>query len=284
MCGKETDFDPDALVQNAVYALCGPYGSAALAPPAQAGWCDGCSPDNCGGCATPAAPLWRKDFLPGRLPSVYRRTTQHCVRQLTQPALHPLCSMSEKPTLARGGELTAETWADFVQRLSHDCVGEGVSDHCTANAVFVVEQLVEDVVPDGYGGYPIIFDGCDSSQKPNEFFADCCDETKAKLNESCDGSFLEADGYDQEAALKNHLPEYSLLYVRERWEFLNQHFTKDAADAFIKRKKHDYCKGLRVYVDSTYYSWELNTIKEAILAGRIGLLSESAAAQKGSND
>lgn len=25
MCGKETDFDPDALVQNAVYALCGPY-------------------------------------------------------------------------------------------------------------------------------------------------------------------------------------------------------------------------------------------------------------------
>ena len=26
MCGKEKDFDPDALVQNAVYALCGPYG------------------------------------------------------------------------------------------------------------------------------------------------------------------------------------------------------------------------------------------------------------------
>lgn len=24
-CGKETDFDPDALVQNAVYALCGPF-------------------------------------------------------------------------------------------------------------------------------------------------------------------------------------------------------------------------------------------------------------------
>jgi hypothetical protein len=24
MCGKSPDFDPDALVQNAVYALCGP--------------------------------------------------------------------------------------------------------------------------------------------------------------------------------------------------------------------------------------------------------------------
>ena len=28
-CGKEPDFDPDALVQNAVYALCGPFGGAA---------------------------------------------------------------------------------------------------------------------------------------------------------------------------------------------------------------------------------------------------------------
>lgn len=27
MNGKENDFDPDALVQNAVVALCGPYGS-----------------------------------------------------------------------------------------------------------------------------------------------------------------------------------------------------------------------------------------------------------------
>ena len=26
-CGKEIDFDPDALVQNAVYALCGSYGT-----------------------------------------------------------------------------------------------------------------------------------------------------------------------------------------------------------------------------------------------------------------
>ena len=28
MCGKEEDFDPDALVQNAVYALCGPFKTA----------------------------------------------------------------------------------------------------------------------------------------------------------------------------------------------------------------------------------------------------------------
>ena len=30
MCGKEPDFDPDALVQNAVYALCGPFKKTAF--------------------------------------------------------------------------------------------------------------------------------------------------------------------------------------------------------------------------------------------------------------
>ena len=35
MCGKEPDFDPDALVQNAVYALCGSFGRTALVAPAQ---------------------------------------------------------------------------------------------------------------------------------------------------------------------------------------------------------------------------------------------------------
>lgn len=37
-CGKEDDFDPDALVQNAVYALCGPYGAAAPTPPVEDRW------------------------------------------------------------------------------------------------------------------------------------------------------------------------------------------------------------------------------------------------------
>ena len=32
-CGKEVDFDPDALVQNAVYALCGPYTSPPASKP-----------------------------------------------------------------------------------------------------------------------------------------------------------------------------------------------------------------------------------------------------------
>jgi hypothetical protein len=35
MCGKEMDFDPDAMVQNAVYALCGPANAAMLPVDAQ---------------------------------------------------------------------------------------------------------------------------------------------------------------------------------------------------------------------------------------------------------
>ena len=184
--------------------------------------------------------------------------------------------MTEQPSLARGAELTAETWADFVARLHHDIKGEGVREHCTADAVFLVQQAVEQLVPDGYGGTPVIFDGCEHTETVQDFFDGCCEETKAKLNASCDGSFLDADAYDQEQALEEHLPDYSLLYVTTRWETLNQHFTKDAAEAFIKRKKHDYRKGLRVYVDCSCYSWELNAIKEAILAGRIGFIPERA--------
>src|SRR4051812_28661680 len=33
-CGKDADFDPDALVLNAVYALCGPFASRATCDPA----------------------------------------------------------------------------------------------------------------------------------------------------------------------------------------------------------------------------------------------------------
>jgi hypothetical protein len=39
MCGQDPDFDPDALVQNACYALCGPANGAVLpcdAPPRSA--------------------------------------------------------------------------------------------------------------------------------------------------------------------------------------------------------------------------------------------------------
>lgn len=63
MRGQETDFDPDALVQNAVYALCGPY---VTPPQPQQEPCDmgeiclGCSPRSADG-SCPDAKLKEKN-------------------------------------------------------------------------------------------------------------------------------------------------------------------------------------------------------------------------------
>ena len=54
-----------------------------------------------------------------------------------------MSQQSEKPvSLAHGAPLSTESWADFVARLRHDCVGEGVHDHYTADAIFKVEARV----------------------------------------------------------------------------------------------------------------------------------------------
>ena len=57
---------------------------------------------------------------------------------------------------------------------------------------------------------------------------------------------------------------------------MNSHFTKDAAEAFIRRKKHDYGE-MRVYVESQYYAWEFEAIKAAILDGTLTYTPKVAA-------
>lgn len=123
------------------------------------------------------------------------------------------------PSLATGQALNAATWADFVQRLRYDCNGEGVRDHCTANAIFIVEARK---IVCGLEGHTVT-------------------------------------GWD------------------EQWVYVNAHFTHAAAEAFIKRKKHDYRHGMRVYVESQYYAWEFNAIKQAILDGTLAYTPKEAA-------
>ena len=174
--------------------------------------------------------------------------------------------MSE--SLANGAALTQETWADFVARLRHDCVGEGVDRHYTADAAFLVEKRVWLAVPEGHSDTIRVYD--DGDDAPLEaFFEGLEPEEQAALDEALDGSFLEADAYHQHEALERLHPDAKLYFAHEKWEFVCQHFTHDAAEAFIRRKGHDYREGLRVYVDATCYSWELNAIKKAILSGRL---------------
>lgn len=188
--------------------------------------------------------------------------------------------MSKATTLATGADLTPETWAEFVARLHHDCVGEGVSRHYTADATFLVEKRVWQAVPEELSD--VLRVHTDGHDEPLEdFFTDLEPEEQAALDAAVDGVFLEADDYDMREAMEKLYPGSTLYHALEQWEFVCQHFTRDAADAFIKRKKHDYRDGLRVYVDASTYSWELNTIKAAILSGRIGLIEQRAQAQEG---
>lgn len=186
----------------------------------------------------------------------------------------------EKPSLARGGELNADTWADFVERLKYDCEGEGVSRHHTAEALFIVQakRLFTGLDMD-YADSGDVLVYCDDWYwfSPQEYWDKCDDGDQANLNElakECDEeTFLELSENVQWDILSD-LPDHTVTAYQWQWEYVNAHFTRDAAEAFIKRKSHDYRHGLRIYVESQYHAWEFNAIKSGILSGKIRLVAD----------
>lgn len=183
-------------------------------------------------------------------------------------------------SIATGDKLDAATFADFVARLRHDCIGAGVHDHCTADAIFIVQarRIVYGIDTD-YSDNRVLLDHCNEGEwfSPKEFWKDRDHDARAALNKamqdwsSC--QFMKADESDQWYVL-GELKGHSVTGWQETWEYVCAHFTKDAAEAFIGRKKHDYQKGLRVYAESQYYSWEYNAIKEALMSGRLQYAEE----------
>lgn len=181
--------------------------------------------------------------------------------------------MEASPSLAKGDRMSPEAWADFVSRLRHDCVGEGVDDHCTAEAMFVVQarRIVYGLDSD-YADKRVIVSDDSEWFSVQDYWDECEDQQQVDLNakaqEEAECDFLELDEMDQWEML-GELEDHQLVYWDERWEYVNSHFTKDAAEAFINRKAHDYRKGLRVYAEAQIYCWEYNTIKAAILSGEL---------------
>lgn len=188
--------------------------------------------------------------------------------------------MTDKPSLATGAEMTPATFADFVERLRYHCRGKGVDDHCTADAIFLVERrdLIYGIDKDFTDNRVLT---CDDSEwfTPQDYWDDCDEEQRAALNfaaqEYADLDFLSLADHAKWHVLGS-LDDHNVYGWGERWTFVNMHFTKEAAEAFIKRKKHDYPKGLRVYVDAQSYCWEFNAIKEALMSGLPVLKDESA--------
>ena len=188
---------------------------------------------------------------------------------------------TDKQTLATGADLTPALFEDFRQRLIHHCRGEGVADHCTADAIFIVRarRLVYGFGPD-YIDNRVVIHGDRKHFSPQEYWDDLNEEERAELDEaareySC-FDFLELYEDDQWEFL-GELEDHTVTGWDSRWEYVNVHFTREAAEAFIQRKAHDYPLGLRIYVDAQLYCWEWNTIKAAIMDGRLGLVNESPA-------
>ena len=178
-------------------------------------------------------------------------------------------------SIARGDKLTAESWNDFVSRLHHDCVGAGVEQHYTADAIFIVQarRLIFGIDLDYTDRRAVILED-KHWLTPMEYWDDCGPEKRGALDaaatEESDGecNFADLSVADQWDLLGN-LPDHTVTGWDDRWEYVCAHLTHDAANAFINRKKHDYPEGLRVYVEAQIYCWEYNAIKDAILDGRI---------------
>jgi hypothetical protein len=146
-------------------------------------------------------------------------------------------------------ELTKETFDDFVSRLRYHNKGEGVNDHCTRDPIFIVEsrKRIYGFDPQ-YGGDYYVWSDTDDRER----------EADARTAKRLDA--LDDDGRDT--------GKWEKVYYQDRWEYVCSHFTKEAAEAFVARKKHDYDE-LRVYVDCQLYCWEYNAIIEGLLSGKI---------------
>jgi hypothetical protein len=184
------------------------------------------------------------------------------------------------PSLATGHTLNAATWTDFVQRLRHDCNGPGVKEHCTAAALFTVQTKRIDYGFDiDYAEGRVVCHEDRSWFSPKEYWDDLDDEERAEIDEALmadrECGFMDLDEDDQWEYLAE-CDSHTVTGWNKHWEIVNSHFTKDAAEAFIRRKKHDYGE-MRVFVESQYYAWEFNAIKEAILDGTLTYTPKEAA-------
>jgi hypothetical protein len=145
-------------------------------------------------------------------------------------------------------ELTKEYFDDFISRLRYHHEGEGVRDHCTADPIFIVQKLERVWGFDSQYVDDYVWINAENDHAE-------ADERTAKRLDALDDDGRETGAWEK-------------VYYVDRWDYVCAHFTKEGAEAFIVRKKHDYNK-LRVYVDCQVYCWEFNAVIEGLLSGKI---------------
>lgn len=183
--------------------------------------------------------------------------------------------MSE--SIATGAKLTPETFADFIERLKYHNRGEGVNRHHTSDPIFMVQKQVTIYgLADEYSESKVVCHDESEWSSPQEYWDDLDDEKQEELNafclKACDTEFTELDEEAQWEVMADQ-EDHTVCGIKKEWQYVNAHFTREAAEAFIRRKQHDY-PPLRVYVESMCYGWEYQKIIAALCDGRL-VLAES---------
>lgn len=177
-------------------------------------------------------------------------------------------------SLATNSKLKKETFDDFVTRLRHDCVGDGVKEHYTANAIFTVQAKtpIYGMEADYADAIAIFIESDEDCNSPDEFY-DSEEDYQQELDVAADlmetGKAFKDLDYSEKLEILKEVEGIRIVGLVWRWVHVNSHFTRDAAEAFIARKKHDYKHGLRVYVDAQTYCGEFEAIKAGLLNGSI---------------
>ncbi|WP_027360154.1 hypothetical protein [Desulforegula conservatrix] len=166
---------------------------------------------------------------------------------------------------------TKEEFQDFIDRLRFHNKGKGVDWHYTANPIFLVrnEDRKTGIDMDCCNGTLWYYDDLkyeSTDEIIEDMDADELQKLLSILGISDEAKIKEEENDDLYAAL-DELGYNQTGYVDE-WVYVCAHFTKEAAEAFIERKKHDYRK-LAVYVDSQFRCPEFNAVIDALLTGKI---------------
>lgn len=164
---------------------------------------------------------------------------------------------------------------ELVDRLKYwNKSEEGRHSHITDSPIFTVQQLVK-----VYGFDSTYSDDwclCYDDEvwwNVEEYMYSLDDDRVSKIvNKSgCDNieQFLDLNGWDQIYELQAETTDLNQVYYKEEWQHVNTHLTKEGAQAFIKRKQHDYGK-LRVYVESLFWCVEFKELIKGLVSGEIG--------------
>lgn len=123
-------------------------------------------------------------------------------------------------------------------------------DNCyTTDPVYVVQEKYKQSVPDYRGEFVEYIETMSGDN--------CSYDSYEEMVEA----FLES-GYDKEEQINDS--DYFENSYNIDWRNINYHFTREGAEWFIKRKKHDYNE-LRIYVDSLYHCYEMKMLRDILL-------------------